>query len=80
MPSWFEKVIGMFRPAKSSFLDYEAEDVIKGPNDRAMFGFDTYFPLEWLVKDFGFTEEEARCFIDEVHRRHAPKTEKEVKQ
>lgn len=71
--SVYEKIIAMFRPADGDFLDFKAEDVIQGPNDRAIFGFDTNFPLEWLVADYGFTEDEARWFISEVHRLHAEK-------
>jgi hypothetical protein len=69
----YEKIIAMFSPHEGKFLDFKAEEVIQGPNDRALFGFDTNFPLEWLVEDYGFTEEEARWFISEVHRLHAKK-------
>ncbi len=62
------KIVGMFRSyAGDSFLNYNSSDVICGPNDRALYGFDTIFPIEWLVEDFGFTKEEARTFIDMVH-------------
>ena len=64
----YEKIIKMFSPCKRGFLDYGADEVIQGPNDRAIFGFDTYFPIEWLVADYDFTEEEARWFIAEVNR------------
>lgn len=59
----FSKVIGMFRPCRDKFLSFPPEDVVCGPNDRAIFGGDTYFPIEWLIEDFDFTEEEAREFI-----------------
>jgi len=63
------KIVGMFRSYSNGdyFLNYDSSDVICGPNDRAMFGFDTNFPIEWLVEDFGFTKEEARAFVDMVH-------------
>ena len=73
----YKKIIAMFRPHDGEFLGFKGEEVIQGPNDRAMFGFDTNFPLEWLVEDYGFTEEEARWFISEVHRLHAEKEEGE---
>ena len=63
------KIVGMFRSYSNGdhFLNYDSSDVVCGPNDRSMFGFDTIFPIEWLVEDFGFTKEEARAFIDMVH-------------
>lgn len=67
--STLHKVVGMFRPATADFFDFSKEGVVCGPNDRAMFGFDTYFPIEWLVKDFNFTEEEAKHFVNLVHGR-----------
>lgn len=64
------KIIGMFSaPPMERFLNFDAKDVICGPNDRAIVGFDTYFPLDWLVEDYGFTKEEARWFIDAVHKK-----------
>ena len=69
------KVAGMFSPVDKKFLSFDAKDVIKGPVDRAVVGFDTFFPIKWLVEDFNFTEEEARQFIDLVHKVHADKKE-----
>lgn len=73
----YEKIMAMFTPIERDFLDFKAEETIQGPNDRAIFGFDTNFPLKWLVEDYGFTEEEARWFIAEVQRLHAEKEEAE---
>ena len=67
--SMYSKILGMFQPATSSFLGNPKEDVIEGPKDRAMVGFDTMFTVDWLVEDFGFTEEEARLFVDKVHEK-----------
>lgn len=66
-----DKIIRMFYPCTSEFLDFQKEEVICGPNDRAVFGFDTNFPLQWLVEDFGFTQEEAEWFIRKVQELHA---------
>lgn len=65
-----KKIISMFSPCDYSFLEFGKEEVIQGPNDRAMFGYDTFFPVEWLVEDYGFTEEEARWFIAQVNECH----------
>ena len=63
------KIVGMFRPCVSEqFLDYDGREVICGPNDRAMIGFDTYFPKEWLVEDYGFTPDEADWLISRVNK------------
>lgn len=67
-----EKIIGLFRPATSDFLDFKAADVVLGPDDRAMIGCTTHFPLGWLVDDFGFSEAEARWFVDRVHAQKYP--------
>lgn len=69
----YEKIIAMFRPASCDFLEFKAEEVIEGPNDRAFIGFDTSFPIKWLVEDYDFTKEEARWFVSEVQRLHAKK-------
>lgn len=63
MNSAVEKIIGMFRPG-GKFLGFT--EVICGPNDRAAFGYDTYFPKKWLIEDYNFTEEEADWFIGKV--------------
>jgi hypothetical protein len=61
------KLVRMFTPYPgSSFLNFRAADVIRGPNDRSMFGFDTNFPKEWLVEDFGFSTEEADWLVARV--------------
>lgn len=61
------KIVGMFRPySGEKFLDYSGTEVVYGPNDRAMIGFDTHFPKDWLIEDFGFTDEEADWFIEQV--------------
>lgn len=72
----YEKIIAMFSPKDDDFLNFKAEEVIQGPNDRAAFGFDNFFPVKWLVEDYDFTEEEARWFISEVQRLHAEKEAK----
>lgn len=65
----FRKLIAMFRPYDGSrFLDFDGATTIHGPNDRAMIGFDTHFPKEWLIEDHGFTAEEADWLIAAVHR------------
>jgi hypothetical protein len=64
----FEKLLGMFRQARR-FLDFPEGEVIHGPNDRALFGFETHFPKQWLVEDFGFTPEEAEWLVSRVHGR-----------
>lgn len=61
-----KKVVGMFRLRKGQFLNFPEGEVICGPNDRALVGFDTHFPITWLVEDFGFTEEEAAEFVRRV--------------
>ncbi|MET4197306.1 hypothetical protein ABIA95_000152 [Bradyrhizobium sp. LA8.1] len=62
-----EKMIKMFTPySKDRFLDYDGEKTICGPNDRAMMGFDTNFPKEWLIEDFDFSDEEADWLISKV--------------
>lgn len=60
------KIIRMFRPAKDDFIDFPKDEVIQGPNDRSLFGCDTYFPIKWLTEDDEFTEEEARLFVNLV--------------
>ncbi len=58
----------MFQPChKDKFLDFNGAEVIKGPNDRAIFGFDNYFPKQWLIEDYGFTLEEANWLIARVN-------------
>ena len=65
------KIIKMFQPhGEGKFLGFDGSDVICGPNDRAMIGYDTFFPKQWLVQDHGFTEEEADWFVAEVKRLH----------
>jgi hypothetical protein len=65
--SVLQKLVAMFRPYDGdAFLEFEASDVICGPNDRALFGTDTNFPKAWLVEDFDFTDEEATWLIDAV--------------
>lgn len=61
-----EKIIKMFTLAEKDFLSFSKEDVINGPNDRSVIGFDNHFPKEWLIEDFGFTEEEADWFVEKV--------------
>lgn len=63
MDDLVKKIIKMFRPSESDFLGFSKEQVICGPNDRAIFGFDTNFPTKWLVEDYDFTEEEAAEFV-----------------
>ena len=62
-----KKIVSMFRPATQNFLGFKAGNCIHGPNDRGTFGFENTFPTEWLVEDFGFTEEEAEQFVRLVH-------------
>lgn len=62
-----KKIAGMFRPCGHDFLKYKKVEVIMGPNDRAAWGYDTYFPIEWLVEDYAFTEDEAKEFVRIVH-------------
>lgn len=62
-----DKIIRMFRPRDRDFGPYKADEVICGPNDRALFGFDTNFPIDWLVEDYDFTKEEAEWFISKVN-------------
>lgn len=66
----FYKIIKMFRLSEDDFLNFNKDEVIQGPNDRAMFGFDTYFPILWLVEDYGFTLEEAKWFVGKVRELH----------
>lgn len=67
----YQKIIAMFRPYDGGkFLDFPSEEVIIGPNDRAFFGYDNHFPIEWLVEDYGFTNEEATWFVNRVHGLH----------
>lgn len=64
-----KKVVAMFRPnGREKFLDFKGSEVICGPNDRGAMGFDTYFPKQWLMEDFGFTPAEADWFIDQVKK------------
>jgi hypothetical protein len=61
------KLVGMFSPYPGKvFLDHPGSETICGPNDRAVTGFDTNFPKQWLMDDFDFTEEEADWLIREV--------------
>ena len=64
----FINIIKMFSPAERDFLNFQKSEVIQGPNDRSMFGFDTFFPIKWLVEDFAFSEEEAKEFIKLVNK------------
>jgi hypothetical protein len=65
-----EKLVGMFRPySGDEFLDHPGSEIICGPNDRALVGFDTNFPKEWLMTDFDFTEEEADWLIRAVREK-----------
>lgn len=66
-----EKIIGMFRPCDRDFLDLKKEETICGPNDRAVYGYDNYFPKKWLIEDFKFTDSEANWFIEQVNNRNA---------
>ena len=65
----------MFRPADKTFLDFDKADVIIGPNDRSIIGFDNYFPIDWLVEDYNFTKQEARQFINLVKELHKEQEE-----
>ena len=71
----FQKVIAMFTPVESDFLGFSKEEVIQGPNDRAIIGCDTYFPVKWLVEDYGFTDEEARHFVNMVNKKKGDVTQ-----
>jgi hypothetical protein len=63
------KIIRMFSPhGPGTFLDFDGSDVIHGPNDRSIIGFDTNFPKAWLIEDYDFTPEEADWFVAEVKR------------
>lgn len=63
----FQKVLAMFRPySGAQFLSFDGADVICGPNDRAMIGYDTHFPKQWLIEDHGFTAAEADWFVQAV--------------
>lgn len=69
------KLVRMFRPYDGDrFLDYPGSDTITGPSDRAMIGIDTYFPKEWLIEDYGFTDEEASWLISAVIQMNHGKT------
>lgn len=72
--SLVKKIIRMFRPAEHGLGPYSASELIQGPNDRAIIGYDTFFCKEWLVEDYNFTEEEAELFIELV-RTLAPEEE-----
>ena len=66
--SVLRKLVAMFSPhGPGQFLGFPGEDVINGPNDRAMFGFDNRFPKQWLIEDFDFTPEEADWLVKAVH-------------
>lgn len=69
-PETIDKIIKMFSPIPGDFLNYRKEEVICGPNDRAIFGFDTFFPISWLAEDYGFTQEEAEWFVKRVQELH----------
>ena len=69
------KIIRMFRPANHGIGPYKASELIQGPNDRAIIGYDTFFPEEWLIEDYGFTEEEAREFMELVKELHTEEAE-----
>ncbi|MDE2105643.1 MAG: hypothetical protein KGL39_50920 [Patescibacteria group bacterium] len=56
------KICAMFRPSERD----PATDVICGPNDRVLIGFDTYFPKAEIIEDYGFTEQEADWFVETV--------------
>lgn len=64
----YKKIIKMFRPSPCGLGPYEANELIQGPNDRAIIGCDTFFPKEWLIEDYNFTEEEADAFFDLVYK------------
>ena len=66
----FEKVVGMFYPSDEDFLNFSKDEVILGPTARAVIRFETYFPINWLIEDYGFTEEEARYFVQKVQNHH----------
>lgn len=76
-----KKIASMFKPVDRNFLCFDKEEVITGPNDRAIVGWDNYFPIDWLIEDYGFTKQEARQFIDLVKelRSGAKMDEKERK-
>lgn len=61
------KIIKMFRPADRGLGPHEANEMIQGPNDRALIGYETFFPKDWLIEDYGFTEEEAKEFMKLVN-------------
>ena len=70
-----DKLVGMFAPCEGEFLGEHPEGtVIHGPGDRATIGFDTHFPVPWLVEDYGFTREEAEWLVREVHARQTSTT------
>ena len=64
-----KKIIAMFSRCEDRFLNFKAGEVIVGPNDRALMGYDNYFPVKWLVEDFGFTKSQAVEFVRRVHER-----------
>lgn len=65
---FLKKLIAMFRSyPHESFLGYAGSETICGPNDGALIGFDTNFPKAWLVREFGFSPEEADFFVKAVH-------------
>ena len=66
-----EKIIAMFKPYDGlMFLDFPGDEVIVGPNDRALFGYDNNFPIKWLMEDYDFTKDEATWFVSKVHELH----------
>jgi hypothetical protein len=76
--SLLDKLVGMFQPYDNDgrpFMGVHAQhDVITGPADRAVVGFDTHFPVTWLVEDYNFTDHEARWLVDAVHARDKEST------
>lgn len=67
------KIAMMFKPVDKTFLDFDKADVIMGPNDRSIIGFDNYFHIDWIVEDYNFTKQEARQFINLVKELHKEK-------
>lgn len=66
------KLVRMFRPHEGKFLGHD--EVIDGPNDRSIVGFENSFPKQWLMEDFGFTEDEAAWLIAAVRKAAKEKT------
>ena len=72
--SVLRKLVGMFSPSEGDFLNHKEEEVICGPNDRSLIGFNTYFPKESLMEDYGFTAREADWLINAVRTASRPQS------